>query len=270
VTFDGSGNPSTGPISGTVWGTRIRLGSSNGVTIPGTSGSNGWTPNFGVVDRGAADKVLRLLSWSGGSGSTPAGAGQYVTTTGLTADINLASNIAGTPVEMRYDAATGYAQWKYTTEGSGAWRNLIQIGDRYYRNTTGNPTSEQTITVADGWWTFVNLNVPARPYYQKLSFHASGRFRSDSNGNDDIFEMEILPTGWSGVNSPGYITDPVRIRPIQSATNYYETLHAHALIIMNPNQTATISVRVKLVSGGGGVVRLIKAWFTAEQTSINV
>jgi hypothetical protein len=126
VTFNGAGDPSTAPLAGSVWQPPVRLSGKDGTSGgTGGTGNKGWSPAFGVIDRASIDKVLQLIDWVNGEGTKPVGVGQYIGISGLVADINNAANIAGVPVEMRYSG--GYIQWKYTTEGAGAWRSLTQV-----------------------------------------------------------------------------------------------------------------------------------------------
>lgn len=60
----------------------------------GTDGEDGWTPQFAVVSD-SERRVLQLTGWTGGTGSTPAGTGQYVGASGLTSTIGDAVDIRG-------------------------------------------------------------------------------------------------------------------------------------------------------------------------------
>lgn len=61
--------------------------------VPGTSG-NGWSPLFAIVPDGDRH-VLRLMSWTGGTGSPPTGAGQYLGSSGLVPVISDAVDVRG-------------------------------------------------------------------------------------------------------------------------------------------------------------------------------
>lgn len=76
----------------------------NSITIDGVPvfsstitaiGNNGWGPDFAVVADGAR-RVFQLVGWSGGEGTEPTdNVGQYLTTTGYTSTIGLATDIRG-------------------------------------------------------------------------------------------------------------------------------------------------------------------------------
>jgi hypothetical protein len=127
VTFNANGDPSTGPVSGSKWTAPVRLSAGDGRAIAGTNGINGGSPIYAVVPGSSpGTKVLQITGWIGNTPS-PSFVNQYVGATGFVADIALANPVTGEPVEMRYDAITGFVQWKYTAEGAGSWRNLYSI-----------------------------------------------------------------------------------------------------------------------------------------------
>lgn len=61
--------------------------------VPGASG-NGWSPLFAIAPDGNR-RVLRLMSWTGGTGSPPTGAGQYLGSSGLVPAISDAVDLRG-------------------------------------------------------------------------------------------------------------------------------------------------------------------------------
>ena len=71
------------------------IASLKGVTgATGASGANGWTPSLRTEVRGTDELVLRIIDWTGGSGTKPAVG--YLSSTGLVANISNATNIRGT------------------------------------------------------------------------------------------------------------------------------------------------------------------------------
>lgn len=61
---------------------------------PGTDGNNGWSPVLSIEEVGNEAK-LKLVDWTGGTGSKPVGIGYYVGLTGLVSTFNLGVNIKG-------------------------------------------------------------------------------------------------------------------------------------------------------------------------------
>ncbi len=70
----------------------VSLKGATGAT--GASGANGWTPSIRTEVRGADELVLRIIDWTGGSGTKPAVG--YLSSTGLVTNISNATNIRGT------------------------------------------------------------------------------------------------------------------------------------------------------------------------------
>ena len=70
----------------------VSLKGATGAT--GATGANGWTPSIRTEVRGADELVLRIIDWTGGSGTKPAVG--YLSSTGLVTNISNATNIRGT------------------------------------------------------------------------------------------------------------------------------------------------------------------------------
>ena len=70
----------------------VSLKGATGAT--GASGANGWTPSLRTEVRGTDELVLRIIDWTGGSGTKPAVG--YLSSTGLVTNISNATNIRGT------------------------------------------------------------------------------------------------------------------------------------------------------------------------------
>ena len=70
----------------------VSLKGTTGAT--GASGNNGWTPSIGTEVRGTDELVLRIVDWTGGSGTKPAVG--YLSSTGVVTNIGNATNIRGT------------------------------------------------------------------------------------------------------------------------------------------------------------------------------
>ena len=70
----------------------VSLKGATGAT--GASGANGWTPSLRTEVRGTDELVLRIVDWTGGSGTKPAVG--YLSSTGIVTNASNASNIRGT------------------------------------------------------------------------------------------------------------------------------------------------------------------------------
>lgn len=70
----------------------VSLKGATGAT--GASGANGWTPSIRTEVRGTDEIVLRIVDWTGGSGTKPTVG--YLSSTGLVTNISNATNIRGT------------------------------------------------------------------------------------------------------------------------------------------------------------------------------
>lgn len=70
----------------------VSLKGATGAT--GASGANGWTPSLRTEVRGTDELVLRIVDWTGGSGTKPAVG--YLSATGVVSNASNASNIRGT------------------------------------------------------------------------------------------------------------------------------------------------------------------------------
>lgn len=70
----------------------VSLKGATGAT--GASGANGWTPSIRTEVRGTDELVLRIVDWTGGSGTKPAVG--YLSSTGIVTNASNASNIRGT------------------------------------------------------------------------------------------------------------------------------------------------------------------------------
>ena len=69
----------------------VSLKGATGAT--GASGANGWTPSLRTEVRGADELVLRIIDWTGGSGTKPSVG--YLSSTGIVTNISNATNIRG-------------------------------------------------------------------------------------------------------------------------------------------------------------------------------
>ena len=70
----------------------VSLKGATGAT--GATGNNGWTPSLRTEVRGTDELVLRIVDWTGGSGTKPAVG--YLSSTGIATNASNASNIRGT------------------------------------------------------------------------------------------------------------------------------------------------------------------------------
>lgn len=265
VTFDGSGNPSTGPVTGSLWTSPVRLTATDG--NPGTTGSpgqKGWSPSNAVVSRGSIDKVEQLVDWVGGEGSKPGGVGQYIGPSGLVSDINSASNIAGVPTEMRYNSATGFIQWKYTSESSGSWRNVVAVApmtfheaSSFFAEQTFGPSTEITMTPT--------LTIPAVGYNRRMVVRGLLRLRSDNSSDDDYFHIRMFAqTNFSGggSSSPFAIAPTLSYRPVVMGANEGDGCYTFGSTIINAGDGATLFITAMQYSGT--LSRLLGVSITAE------
>lgn len=104
---------------------------SGGARLQGVAGNTGWSPRFGVATD-SARRVLQLVTWVGGGGTPPTGAGQYVGTAGLVPAIADAVDIRGSV------GATG-TQGNAGPSGTAGWSPVLAPatdGDRIVMQLT--------------------------------------------------------------------------------------------------------------------------------------
>lgn len=251
VTYNGSGDPSTAPVSGSTWHTPIKISAKDGTNGVGTTGESGWTPVPALVTGSTSGtKVIQIIDYTGGSGTKPT-VGLYVSSTGLTPTLSLAQNVTGEPVQMQYNSSTRYLQWKYNNESSLAWRNLTTM----YQNPNGTKYLQQlfhnydTFTKANSKtydssssFTMCDNNTGLRPKIDFIS-QATG----DGGGVDIILIIiEIFRVGDSSFSSVVNTTFT-----INSGT--YTVLTASGIATIANSNYGTFYVRARLIVSTGGL-----------------
>lgn len=165
---------STGLISNINLATNIR----------GFMGYAGWSPILSTVASGNLE-FLRVVGWAGGQGSPPA-SGDYISSTGLTPDINLAENIRG---------QTGI-------RGDNGWAPILAVV---------SDGTRRVLQVAD--WTGGEGTKPATGSY----IGATGLEALISNGVDIRGEIGLTPNSFQTFSTPSG-TSPIADQPADTLT----------------------------------------------------
>lgn len=204
MTLNGSGDPSTEPFSGSTWASPVRLSATDGTNGVGSNGINGWTPVPAITAGvNAGEKVIRIVDYTGGDGTKPT-TGLYVTSTGLSSNINLAQVVTGEPVTMRFSG--GFVQWKYVSESAGSWRNLYQpaqsvISTAVIQDTMNADVSTFTATsgrtYSGGSWT----NTLGFDVLVELNHSV---FLARDSGASDFITLSLLINNPSANNMVGF------------------------------------------------------------------
>lgn len=154
VTFDSSGNPSTSPVTGSVWTAPVRISGTDGVNgTNGVNGSNGWSPQLSLTaGANPGEQVLRLAGWVGGTGTPPSEhVNKFIGSAGFVTDVANAIPVSGVPVVLNYNSATRSIRWKYQNESDASYRFLFKVP---YSNllsySTGLASSYVNPTVVTG------------------------------------------------------------------------------------------------------------------------
>lgn len=155
---------------------------------PGEQGNDGWSPVFANVADGER-RVLRVVSWVGGSGELPA-IGQYVGSAGFVDDIALAVNVRGAvgPAGAKGDAgepgAVIIGEGADILTGDGVPNDADGADNQLYiDNLTGNLYKKKT-----GHWELeTSLKGPA------------GTQGVDGEQGEDGVQGPDGPPGWSPV-----------------------------------------------------------------------
>lgn len=84
----------------------------------GQQGFIGWSPVLAVVSDGAR-RVVQVYDWTGSTGTKPA-TGQYISTTGFTSNISLATDIRGATGSSGTGGTTG-------TAGTNGWSPVLAV-----------------------------------------------------------------------------------------------------------------------------------------------
>ncbi len=129
------------------------------VNIPGSDGTNGWTPVYVVATDGLR-KVFQLVDYVGGTGTKPvANINSYVTSTGYSTDISLAVNLAvigeggrsilngvlnpGLSIGINGDSYVNTTTWDFFTKANDLWTLVGNIkgakGDKGDPGDQGDP-----------------------------------------------------------------------------------------------------------------------------------
>lgn len=115
----------------------VSLKGATGAT--GASGANGWTPSLRTEVRGTDELVLRIIDWTGGSGTKPAVG--YLSSTGLVTNISNATNIRGTQGLQGEQGLQGVAG-----EDAAQATNIVIQDDHSVIVTYNNSTTLQSNT----------------------------------------------------------------------------------------------------------------------------
>ena len=115
----------------------VSLKGATGAT--GASGANGWTPSLRTEVRGTDELVLRIIDWTGGSGTKPAVG--YLSSTGLVTNISNATNIRGTQGLQGEQGLQGLAG-----EDAAQATNIVIQDDHSVIVTYNNSTTLQSNT----------------------------------------------------------------------------------------------------------------------------
>lgn len=109
----------------------------------GTNGLNGWSAIYALVDNGSGGKVIKITSWTGGTGTPPA-SNRYIGLTGLVTNIADAINIKGDKGDQGLQGVAG----------SNGWGPVLAIAN--------NSSSQQVIRIID--WVGGTGTKPATGY----------------------------------------------------------------------------------------------------------
>ena len=115
----------------------VSLKGATGAT--GATGANGWTPSLRTEVRGTDELVLRIIDWTGGSGTKPAVG--YLSSTGLVTNISNATNIRGTQGLQGEQGLQGVAG-----EDAAQATNIVIQDDHSVIVTYNNSTTLQSNT----------------------------------------------------------------------------------------------------------------------------
>jgi len=247
VTFNGSGDPSTGPVTGGVWTPPLKLTTTDGTNgNDGNDGGTGWSPVYSVVaGANAGEKVLQLIDWTGGDLPKPGFINYYVGSSGLVSNIALANPVTGTPVEMQYNSSTGYIQWKYTSEGGGSWRNLVldavatvEIGTASFPAPIGESNPISTLKTSNAF----SIGGTSKPYRRLAKIMLTEGPLIRANGSAPVVMVEIQ----ANINSaPTWVTVGHIIDQITCTTpNVYQRPQVVGMITIPANQTFALRVDI--------------------------
>jgi hypothetical protein len=196
VTFDGSGNPSTGPLAGSTWASPVRLSAKDGVSAPGTPGDAGWMPLYGLRTSSGVIN-LQIVDYFGGGGTKPTDyIGDVLSPTGpVEVGDGSAVNLSPLAVQMRFDNTTGYIQ--YRLGNSGGWTDLL-------RNPP--PTVGQVLNQPNSWTSIVVGQIPvmsiapigALPYARRFVINGFVEMRRSSGTYTvGLFYLQVSVAGGS-------------------------------------------------------------------------
>lgn len=103
-------------------------GDAGDIGLTGNAGDDGWAPIIDLVENGD-DLVMRVLDWTGGTGTKPV-AGLYISTSqGLVSDISQATNVRGLPGLDGNNGSNGSPG----IDGFNGWSPILSVktdGDR--------------------------------------------------------------------------------------------------------------------------------------------
>lgn len=102
----------------TLYGPKAAGSWPGGVVLVGTSGTNGWSPQFAVVSNGGTGYVLQIVGWVGGTGSPPSSTNQFVGASGIVGTAAAAQDIRGLQGTAGVGVPTGGATGTFLLKNS--------------------------------------------------------------------------------------------------------------------------------------------------------
>jgi hypothetical protein len=246
VTFDGSGNPSTSPVSGTSWDAVLPITATDGINGDnGDNGNDGWSPIPALVaGTVAGTKVIEIVDWTGGEGTKPDVG--YIGSSGITSVLADAVTVTGEPIELRY--SSGVIQWKYTSEGSGLWRNLLAVKNENQYNVP-HSVGGSNQTISGSAVTLVTAALGSASYQRKVILTAHISVRSDSSDLDDVVVAVFQDLGGITV----YQYPETRYRPMSHV--HFQTIHIHGWAMVPASSAANFRLQFYNAVGGGAIYK---------------
>ncbi len=232
--------------------------------IAGLNGSNGWSPVLAVVPNGEK-RVLQIYGWTGGTGATPS-SGQYISATGLTSDINAATDIRGQQGIQGIQGVQGLKgdQGIQGIQGVAGQDGKDGVdGIDAAQATTLTFLADQSLKVDYNNGTTLYSNIPPATYgwgtykdsqYTDVAPFAVSAGTQVTLPNNGINKIEYLPTGvttfFDSVNNKYLIADnkgfyTVRVRFKVAASNQADYVN----ISFSKNTTETPYDEDRLVRG---------------------
>ncbi len=177
----------------------------------GTSGTNGWSPILAVITDGER-RVLKIVDWTGGSGTEPSTTDQFIGATGIVATAALAVNIRGAAGSDASSAPIGSSmEWNGTSDPAGGLY-LIEDGRAISRATYATLFGiiGTTYGVGNGSTTF---NIP----------NSQGKFTAGKDGSTEFGTL-------GGTGGAKTKTLSAQNLPLSSPWNISDPSHGHTTL----------------------------------------